>query len=44
MNVFQYIDASGELATIEATTESKKVSITGKLVSTRVSRVNSVPS
>ncbi|CAE6525432.1 unnamed protein product [Rhizoctonia solani] len=34
-NVFQYIDASGSLATIEASTESKKVGVTGKLVSTR---------
>ncbi|KAH7341106.1 peptidyl-Lys metalloendopeptidase [Rhizoctonia solani] len=34
-NVFQYVDASGNLATIEASTESKKVGLTGNLVSTR---------
>ncbi|KDN48983.1 hypothetical protein RSAG8_02336, partial [Rhizoctonia solani AG-8 WAC10335] len=34
-NVFQYIDASGNLATIEASTEPKKVGLTGNLVSTR---------
>ncbi|CAE6451399.1 unnamed protein product [Rhizoctonia solani] len=34
-NVFQYIDASDNLATIEASTESKKVGLAGKLVSTR---------
>ncbi|KAH7341105.1 hypothetical protein B0J17DRAFT_716261 [Rhizoctonia solani] len=30
-NVFQYVDASGKLATIEATSESKKFGITGNL-------------
>ncbi|KAG8760527.1 hypothetical protein FRC11_000270 [Ceratobasidium sp. 423] len=34
-NLFRYIDASGNLATIEASTESKKVGLSGKLVSTR---------
>ncbi|CAE6476542.1 unnamed protein product [Rhizoctonia solani] len=34
-NVFQYVDASGNLAMLEASTESKKVGLTGNLVSTR---------
>ncbi|CAE6426659.1 unnamed protein product [Rhizoctonia solani] len=34
-NIFEYVDASGNLATIEATTESKKIGVSGKLVSTR---------
>ncbi|KAF8710374.1 peptidyl-Lys metalloendopeptidase, partial [Rhizoctonia solani] len=34
-NVFEYVDASGNLATIEAATQSKKVGVSGKLVSTR---------
>ncbi|CAE6517250.1 unnamed protein product [Rhizoctonia solani] len=33
-NLFQYINASGNLAMIEASTESKKVGLSGKLVST----------
>jgi hypothetical protein len=36
-NVFQYVDASGKLGTVEASTQSNKVALTGNLVSTRVS-------
>ncbi|QRW27668.1 peptidyl-Lys metalloendopeptidase [Rhizoctonia solani] len=35
-NLFQYVDASGKLASIEASTQSNKVALTGNLVSTRV--------
>ncbi|CCO27676.1 deuterolysin M35 metalloprotease [Rhizoctonia solani AG-1 IB] len=34
-NVFQYVDASGKLGTVEASTQSNKVALTGNLVSTR---------
>ncbi|KAF8758397.1 peptidyl-Lys metalloendopeptidase [Rhizoctonia solani] len=34
-NLFQYVDASGKLASIEASTQSNKVALTGNLVSTR---------
>ncbi|CEL51596.1 peptidyl-Lys metalloendopeptidase [Rhizoctonia solani AG-1 IB] len=34
-NVFQYVDASGKLSTIEAASESKKFGISGSLVSTQ---------
>ncbi|KAF8609943.1 deuterolysin M35 metalloprotease [Ceratobasidium sp. AG-I] len=34
-NIFQYVDASGKLSTIEASTTSKKIGINGNLVSSR---------
>ncbi|KAJ1309540.1 hypothetical protein OPQ81_006313 [Rhizoctonia solani] len=37
-NVFEYIDSSGNLAMIEASTESKKIGLSGKLVSTVTSQ------
>ncbi|KAG9120167.1 hypothetical protein FRC07_004448 [Ceratobasidium sp. 392] len=34
-NVFQYVDAAGKLSTVEATTQSAKIGISGNLVSAR---------